>query len=272
MSAASSAAASAASTAVSATAASPVTAAAAAPQPLVVKQVALTCVQALGPPPKVDSSAALSQLAAQLHVLTAPLPTAHSATALTALEDTVTQHLSHLDQFSTLLETLKHDTGYLKEDLLKVVTTKQEDLSLLFQQVHTFDKYSLELERYVSYVEGRTQEVEEILKKTQQMEVEYTRIRDGKSTGGAGGSGGPGAGMVQDLKQAEQAVTKLWSSLKNLGSKSSPAFAPNPPPTAGPDAPTMLDLVDAWVPFEPAPDIDEYFVSKKSAPAAAANE
>lgn len=242
---------------VSATAASPATAAAAmptpsAPQSSVGKPIALTCIQALGQPPLVDSSAALSQLAHQLHVLTAPLPTAHSSASLTALEDTVLAHLGQIDQFSGVLETIKHDTGFLDQELMRVVTEKQAGLDTLFRQVHTFDKYAQELERYVSYVERRTSEVEDILKRTHQMEIDFTRQRDAK--------GGMGDAMVKDLKQAEQAMTRMWSSLKSLGSKpTSAASAATSSPTDPGATPTTLDIVDAWVPFETAVDIDEYF-------------
>jgi hypothetical protein len=124
---------------------------------------------ALGPAPVVNSAAGLLSLAHQMHVLTTPLPTVSAHLQLSALEDSVQTALARMDDFSALAEALKHATSHSQTQLWPLMQQRQVGLEQLFRQIHTFEKYTRELEKNVQYAEGRVEQVESILKKTAAM-------------------------------------------------------------------------------------------------------
>ena len=217
----------------------------------------MSCLAALGPIPEVNSLVGLHQLATQFHQLTDPLPTNQTQQAMNNLEECIHTQLQRMDEYSELIDAFKSESQLAHSQLLPQVTAKRQALEHLFQQIHTFDQYTRELERHVAYVEARTNEVDVILKRTSTIADEYDRdaalVRR--------------SGVNAELAQVEKAATKLWSSLKNLGSKPTPITNTTASTTATATlAPTqtILDLVDQWVPFQPCADMNEFFTQQSN--------
>lgn len=168
-----------------------------------------SCLSLLGPLPVVDSAAALTQLASQMHVLTTPLPTMHAQVCMSTLEESVHAQLLRMDELSSELESLKRASVQANSQILPLIAQKQAAIAPLLQQVAAFDKYARELERHVAYVESRVDQVDAGCRRTAAAESDYAREREAASR----------TGVAADLLQAEKAVNKLWTSLKVRGGR-----------------------------------------------------
>lgn len=223
--------------------------------------------QLLGPTPTVDSMGALNSFASQLHVLTTPLPSSHSEAQLAALEELAMGSLERLDEFSALVEALKHGAAQADGQVLPLILSAQSQLSPLFQRVHTFAKYAHALDAQMTAVEKRVGEVDAVLRRTAAMEAEYARNRPTIARDANGVT-----------NKQESSAKKLFSSLLGLGNKpgtgasaagsaaaSSATASSSSVSHPGSGAPSVLDLMDEWSPFDTTMqvvDIDEWFAAQ----------
>ena len=248
---------------------------AAAPAPAPPTPVLQTCVSALGPVPVVDSSAALASLAVQLHSLTAPLPTAASAAQLTALEDTIQSQLESLDEFSALVESLKHGATQSSEDVLPRVIARQKALEPLISQIDAFDAYTRALELQLATVESRVAAVDSMLRRTDALEAEYARPLPS----------GASLAAKKMMASTEASAKKLFAAMINMG-KSGAAAATSPTASAAAassssssssvsdSSSSAAAALDEWVPMDahtPFVELESFF-GQTPAPASAGSK